>query len=194
MKGWGLIMQVMCHFLHTSNHQRWICINTTRPIILENTQHFHKWLILCLVHQLILQSLIFPLKEFYIVLSVEGKGGINQLDELFKLFQGDFETWNLIHWWMDYYSQSPNLFWLTQDILSIPGCILCSYLSSWDWHSCYSRICCCCWAGFLRRSWHNLIETCKSLSWYHQSFNAGQKKASSCVHSVHSWIVLDTIS
>jgi hypothetical protein len=53
---------------------------------------------------------------------------INELDDLFKLPQEDFDTCNQIYWWMGPHTQFPNVFWLTQDIFCIPDGVLCYHL------------------------------------------------------------------
>ena len=57
----------------------------------------------------------------------KAKVAINELDEFFKLPQEDFKTCDPIYWWFGRCAQFPNLFWLAQDILCIPGCVLHCY-------------------------------------------------------------------
>lgn len=68
-----------------------------------------------------------PQKNFTLRFQRKVKAAINELDEFFKLPQEDFESCNPIHWWMGRRAQFPNLFWLAQDILSIPGCVACYF-------------------------------------------------------------------
>src|SRR5882724_3476544 len=73
-----------------------------------------------------------PQNKITLCFQRKAKVAINKLDELLKPAQEDFKTCNPIYWWMGHHAQFPNLFWLAWDILCIPGCILCSSLSSWD--------------------------------------------------------------
>ena len=68
-----------------------------------------------------------PQKKIRLCFQQKEKVAINELDEFFKLPQEDFETCNPICWWFGRCAQFPNLFWLAQDILCIPGCVLHCY-------------------------------------------------------------------
>jgi hypothetical protein len=46
---------------------------------------------------------------------------IDELEEFFKLPQEDFDSCDLLHWWMGRKAQFPNLFCLAHNIFSIPG-------------------------------------------------------------------------
>jgi hypothetical protein len=62
-----------------------------------------------------------PQKSFTTQYCRKEKGAINKLEEYFKLPAEDFDTCNLIHWWVGRHTQFPNLFCLAHDILCIPG-------------------------------------------------------------------------
>ena len=62
-----------------------------------------------------------PQKNFTACFHWKTTTTLNELDEFFKLPPEDFETCNLIHWWMGWWVQFPNLFWFAWDLLSIPG-------------------------------------------------------------------------
>ena len=62
-----------------------------------------------------------PQKNFTSHFHRKTKAVVDELEEYFKLPAEDFESCNPIHWWMGRRAQFQNLFWLTRDLLCIPG-------------------------------------------------------------------------
>ena len=98
-----------------------------------------------------------PQKSFTARYCRKEKASINELEEYFKLPAEDFDTCNLIHWWVGRRAQFPNLFCMACDILCIPGEFSVLYRSHFQ-H--ISRLRCHRQENFLRWSWHHFSPMC----------------------------------
>jgi hypothetical protein len=65
-----------------------------------------------------------PQKDFAARYRVKDREVIDELQQYYKLSREDFDLCDPIEWWLGRRAQSPNLFGLARDILTIPGKLL----------------------------------------------------------------------
>lgn len=95
------------------------------------------------------------------------QAALNELDEYFRMPRQEFSSCNPVQWWYTHRFQFPNLYRLARDILSIPG-LFTDIWSIFHYVNFSHRVCCCCGAYFLRRSWYYLDAACKPEAWHNQ--------------------------